>query len=110
MGVSKESGAPDSRRDVIDHEAAGRREVNMIRRNVIRHDQRVVRWSLVAAGLALSVGFYAQAGLESGEQAKAAAEKTAEAQATKAEDDTAGLVRVILPVLTKTTRTVTTAG
>lgn len=32
----------------------------MIRRNVLRRDNRPVKWSLVAAAFALSLGFYAE--------------------------------------------------
>jgi hypothetical protein len=34
-------------------------EVNMIRRDVLRRDNRPVKWSLVAAAFALSLGLYA---------------------------------------------------
>jgi hypothetical protein len=38
-----------------------RREVTMIRRDVLRQrDNRTVKWSLVAAGFALSLGLYAE--------------------------------------------------
>lgn len=32
----------------------------MIRRNVLKRDNRPVKWSLVAAAFALSIGFYAE--------------------------------------------------
>lgn len=32
----------------------------MIRRNVLKRDNRPVKWSLVAAAFALSLGFYAE--------------------------------------------------
>lgn len=32
----------------------------MIRRNVLKRDDRPVKWSLVAAAFALSLGFYAE--------------------------------------------------
>ena len=35
-------------------------EVRMIRRNVLTRDNRPVKWSLVAAAFALSLGFYAE--------------------------------------------------
>lgn len=36
------------------------REVAMIRRDVLKRDNRPVKWSLVAAGFALSLGLYAE--------------------------------------------------
>jgi hypothetical protein len=73
----------------------------MIRRNILRHDrdQRVVRWSLVAAGFALSVGFYAQGELRANAH-RSVAEKTAEAPAVVADEDQPLLVEGA-PAVTK---------
>lgn len=36
------------------------REVSMIRRDVLKRDNRPVKWSLIAAAFALSLGLYAE--------------------------------------------------
>jgi hypothetical protein len=73
-----------------------RRTEGMMRRQITRfdRDQRVVKCSLVAAAIALSVGFYAQSTLsETAQTATTVAEKTVELKA--AEDDRPAVVEVV---------------
>jgi hypothetical protein len=73
-----------------------RRTEDMMRRQITRfdRDQRVVKCSLVAATIALSVGFYAQNTLsEKAQTATTVAEKTVELKA--AEDDRPAVVEVV---------------
>jgi hypothetical protein len=57
------------------------REVAMIRRDVLKRDNRPVKWSLVAAGFALSLGLYAEhvltAEVETTDTTTAVVQKTA---------------------------------
>jgi hypothetical protein len=51
--------------DNIDSGRAGSQEDMMIRRNlVVERDQKVVKWSLIAAAFALSLGYFAEVQLE----------------------------------------------
>jgi hypothetical protein len=51
----------------------------MIRRNLVAEkDTRVVKWSLLAAAFALSLGFYAETTLERHAETPAAATQTVE--------------------------------
>jgi hypothetical protein len=65
------------RREDID----GLGEVDMIRRNVFAQKDHSIRWSLIAAALALSLGFYAEHALATDESAAATAAIEQEAPA-----------------------------
>lgn len=71
-----------------------------MRRHIGRfdRDQRVVKTSLVAAAVALCVGFYAQTEMRtSAQNATSVAEKTAEVRAV--EDDKPAQFKVVQPVI-----------